>query len=61
LRVTFSVARIVRLATSSRISAIARRVSASMSRRVCSSRLLAPLACRLVASFSCSSPARAPA
>ena len=37
LRVTFSVARTVRSATSLRISWIARRVSASMSRRVCSS------------------------
>ena len=37
LRVTFSVARTVRSATSPRISWIARRVSASMSRRVCSS------------------------
>jgi hypothetical protein len=36
LRVTFSVAMIVRSATSARISWIARRVSASMSRRVCS-------------------------
>ena len=37
LRVTFSVASTVRSATSLRISWIARRVSASMSRRVCSS------------------------
>src|ERR671919_2432907 len=36
LRVTFSVASTVRSATSARISWIARRVSASMSRRVCS-------------------------
>ena len=36
LRVTFSVASTVRSATSRRISWIARRVSASMSRRVCS-------------------------
>ena len=50
LRVTFSVASTVRSATSARISWIARRVSASMSRRVCSiisSRLRARLGERL--------------
>ena len=41
LRVTFSVARTVRSATSLRISWIARRVSASMSRRACAMQLLA--------------------
>ena len=51
LRVTFSVASTVRSATSARISWIARRVSASMSRRVCSiisSRLRARLGDDLV-------------
>ena len=53
LRVTFSVARIVRSATSARISWIARRVSVSMSLRACSSsssrrRLPAPDRVRLL-------------
>src|SRR6185503_3674235 len=57
LRVTFSVASTVRSATSARISWIARRVSASMSRRACarsSSRRSLPLT---TASASCCSPA----
>ena len=57
LRVTFSVARTVRSATSLRISWIARRVSASMSRRVCS---ISSSRLRLASSSdsrSCSSPA----
>src|SRR5215211_2414809 len=56
LRVTFSVAATVRSATSLRISWMARRVSASMSRRVCSiiSSRLALASART--SFSCASP-----
>src|SRR6185437_3139193 len=52
LRATFSVASTVRSATSARISWIARRVSASMSRRVCS--IISSRLARASASVSCS-------
>src|SRR5918997_2561208 len=57
LRVTFSVARIVRSATSARISWIARRVSTWMSRRACSSSSSRRLRPAATASASCCSPA----
>src|SRR6185437_3817661 len=52
LRATFSVASTVRSATSARISWIARRVSASMSRRVCS--IISSRLARASARISCS-------
>src|SRR5829696_7741458 len=57
LRVTFSVAMIVRSATSARISWIARRVSASMSRRACSSSSSRRCLPAATASACCCSPA----
>src|SRR5918997_2153637 len=57
LRVTFSVARIVRSATSARISWIARRVSVSMSLRACSSSSSRRRRPSATASASCCSPA----